>query len=449
MNYRKFKLSNESYRILSAKERQVLEILERVVAGVGKIYQLQQEDGFYPEGVSKEEIERANRKNPAILSPFTYVAKEGNRLIAILYCQKYRSLLEPLAEDLEKAAKLCENPSFKKYLRARAKAILDGSHKEADVAWLNVKNHKIDFSIAPFERYLDNLFFIKRIYQAHVGIVSGSETRLARKFQDVLYSSKISYSRHHSMQIPRKGVEVLVEDTPAVSGYATDILFLGEHFPCDLDIMEQYGAKILIYNSQIKLRFEQLHYPVFKALFERRFAKNYSKDLLYRVAAYNPIIYELTRQLHKYVGSRKRMSELYGIIDEANSFASGIQHCKHLLGKGMLSQDELEGIIINHIIWMFSDWLFYKKNKSLDTLVRADAIALNFYLTSGALKEKNGIYWPNFSKIFFEIENLADELTYLLEKGSHEEAKKLINENAKLTNFEKLSKNLENLPIKI
>lgn len=448
MNYRKFKLSKDTHRDLSSSDLQVLEILEKVVAGVGEIYKLQVKEGFYPKGVSKKRIEEAEKKHPAILSPFTYVSEERDHLVAQPYHQRYRKLLEPLVKELEKAARICNNKSFKVYLRARAKSLLDGSYKEADIVWLRVKNYPIDFSIAPFERYLDNLFFNKRIYQAHVGIISNAETKLAKKFQEVLYSSKISYSSHHSMQIPRKGVEVLVEDTPAISGYATDVLFLGEHFPCDLDIMEQFGAKILIYNSQIKLRFEKLHYPVFKSLFEPRFAKKYSKNLLQSVATYNPILYELVRQLHKYVGSRKRMGELYGIIDETNSFASGIQHCKQLFGKGMLSEDEFEAIIINHIVWMFSDWLFYQKNKSLETLVKADAIALNFYLSSGALKERNGIYWPNFSKIFFEIENLAVELSYLLEKGSHQEAEKLINENANLDNFKRLSKNLKNLPVK-
>lgn len=450
MTYRKFKLSKDFNKSLSGTDLKVLEILELVVVGVGKIYQLQQEEGFYPKRVSKERIENANKENPAILSPFTYVAKEGNKLVAIPYHERYRKLLEPLARELEKAAIICDNRSFKAYLKLRAKSLLDGSYKKADIAWLNVKNYRIDFSIAPFERYLDNLFFIKRIYQAHVGIICNDETKLAKRFQDVLFSSaNISYTSHHSMQIPRKGVEVLVEDTPTVSGYATDILFLGEHFPCDLDIMEQFGAKVLIYNSQIKLRFNNLHYPVFKLLFEPKFAKNFPRDLLFKVATYNPILYELTRQLHKYVGSRKRMRELYGIIDEANSFASGIQHCKYLFGKGVLSQNEFEAIIINHIIWMFSDWLFYQKNKSLYTLVKADAIALNFYLSSGALKERNGIYWPNFPKIFFEIENLAEELTYLLEGGSHEEAKKFIDGNADLNNFERLSKNLINLPVKL
>lgn len=449
MNYRKFKLDKDFSKELSGKDLKVLEILESVVISTGKIYQVQQEEGFYPEGVSKKQIEDANKKNPSILSPFTHVSLESGKLVAEPYHKRYEELLKPIAKQLEQAANICDNRSFKVYLRLRAKSLLDGSYKEADIAWLKVKNYKIDFSIAPFERYLDCLFFIKRIYQAHIGVISDVDTELANKFQNVLYSSaNTSYTSHHSMQIPRKGVEVLVEDTPAVSGYATEILFLGEHFPCDLDIMDRYGAKILIYNSQIKLRFKQLHYPVFQLLFEKRFARNFSKDLLYKVATYNPILYELTRQLHKYVGSRERMKELYGIIDEANSFASGIQHCKYLLAKGVLSQEEFEAIIINHIIWMFGDWLFYRKNKCLDTLVKADAIALNFYLSSGALKEKEGIYWPNFSKIFFEIESLAEELSYLLEQGTHEEAKKLIDKNANLHNFEALSKKLDKLPVK-
>lgn len=447
--YRKFKLNKDLYKSLSLNELKILQILEKVVIGAGEIYDLQLKEGFYPKKVLKKRIEEAEKKHPAILSPFTYISEEGEHLFAQPYHQRYHKQLEPLAKELEKAAEICENKSFKVYLRLRAKSLLDGSYKQADIAWLKVKNSKLDFSIGPFERYMDSLFFIKRIFQAHVAVISQEETKLAKKFEKVLYSSAtINYSAHHSTRIAKKGVEVLVEDTPVTSGYASDTLFTGEHFPGDLDIMEQYGSKILIYKSHIKLRFDSLRYMVFKSLFEGRFAKKYSKDLLYKTTLYSAVIYELGRQLHKFPDARRRLKELYGIIDKANSYASGIQHCKYLFAKGMLSQDEFEAMIIDHILWMFCDWLFYQKNPRLEMLVKAKAIGLNYYLSSGALRESNGIYWPNFSKIFFEIESLAVKLVYLLERGTYEEAKKFVEENANLDNFKRLSKNLKNLPVK-
>lgn len=450
MIYRKFKIDQKIYSELSQDEKEVVAILEDTVKDTADLYEQQVKDGFYPRKITKEEIEKAAIKKPLILSPFSYVFEKDGELDTLPYHKKYTSLLQPIAQKIEKAARLSQNPSFKRYLKARAKSLLDGSYKEADIAWFNVRHSKIDFTIGLFERYLDQVLFIKRSYQAHVGIINTKATTLAEQIKDTLYSSaKLSFDRYHSTDIPQKGVSVLVEDTPLTAGYMADVIFSGEHFPSDLDVMQKYGSKILIYLSQMRLKFNMLHHPIFKALFEKKFASKYSKEMLCKATRWNILLYELSRQLHKFPGARQRLKELYGPIDEANGFASGIQHAKYLVVKGLISQDELEAIIIIHIVWMFSDWIAYQKNKGLRSYVLGNAIALNSYLLSGAIKEKGGISWPNFPKIFFEIEALAESLVHLLRIGTYKEAKKFIKEKADLSSFERLSKNLKSFKCNI
>ncbi|MDP3973477.1 MAG: hypothetical protein Q8P92_01465 [Candidatus Daviesbacteria bacterium] len=444
MTYRKFIIEKKYYQELSISERQILKILEEVVKEVGEIYRLQLKDGFYPKDITKQELEKANKNNPEILSPFTYVKRENGQLKAIPYHKLYEAKLKPLASKIEKAAAFCENRFFKNYLLARAKSLLDGSYREADITWLDVKNSKIDFSIGPFERYLDKILFIKRVFQGHVGIINKNLTIQAEKIKETLYSSaKLSYEKYHSTDIPKKGVNVFVEQTPVTAGYMSDVVFSGEHFPSDLEIMQQYGSRILIYESQLKYKFDKLHYPIFKILFERRFASKYSKELLYKATGWTILLYELGRQLHKFSSARERLKELYGPIDEANGFASGIQHAKHLVVKGLILQDELEAIMIIQITWMFVDWLLNLKQQKMFNYVAGDTILLNAYLKSGALREYGGISWPNFSKIFFEIEAVADQLVYLLQKGSFKEAERFIKKHTTLENFESLGRNLK------
>lgn len=450
MIYRRFKLDPKITSYLSGEDKKILKILEGAVRDIAKVYELQVKSGFYPKNSSKQDVERAARDNPDILSPFTIVEKKDSKLDAILYHKKYAKFLGPIADKIDQAANISTNPSFKKYLKSRAKSLRDGSYREADIVWLNVKNSAIDFSIAPFERYLDKMFFIKRIFQAHVGVIDLARTANANKIKEALYTSaKLSPEKYHSTNIPKKGVQVLVENTPATAGYMADVLFSGEHFPSDLDIMQQYGSKIIYYRSQMDLKFNKLYYPIFKLIFEKRFAARYSKELLLQAVARNALLYELGRQLHKFEGARERLKELYGPIDEANGFASGIQHSKHLVVKGLLSQEELEAIIIMHIVWMFSDWLFYKQSRGMDNYILGDAILLNTFITKGALKEKEGISWPNFSKIFFEIEELADQLVELLRSGSYKKAENLVKRHSDFSNFEKLGKNLGNLKVSI
>lgn len=446
MTYRKFKIGTKYYKNLTLSERRVLKILEDAVKDADEIYRKQLEDGFYMAGIIKQELELAGKEDPEMLSPFTYVDKKNGKLIAIPYHQLYAKYLEPIATKIENAAKFSENRLFKRYLLVRARSLRDGSYEQADIAWLNIKHSNIDFSIAPFERYLDSILFIKRAFQAHVGIIDCKNTELVKKYKDALYNSaKLTDSNYHSTDIPKRGVDVLVEMTPVISGYAADVLFSIEHFPCDLQVALKYGSKTLIYTSQINLKFEKFYYPIFKSIFEKKFASKYSKDLLKEATIWCVALYELGKQLHNFAEARARLQELYGPIDEANGFASGIAHSKHLVVKGMISQDLLEAIIIVHILWMFADWVYYFSNKHKESHIIGSSMLLNYYLSMGALKETKGISWPNFSRIFFCVESMADSLSAILQKGSYQEADSFIKEHADLRSFEKFSKNLAHI----
>lgn len=446
MYYRKFKISKTILKKLSMEETQVLKLLSEVVRDAGELYELQVSEGFYPEGVTKAELEKAASGSQNIFSPFTMVAKSEKGFEATPFHKKYADILAPIAKKIVKAAKITRNQSFRKYLKARAKSLLDGSYKQADIAWLAVRGANIDFNIGPFERYLDKLAFVKRSYQAHVGIIDRDFTKQAEGIKETLYSSaKVSFDKHHSIEIPRRGVCVMIERTPATSGYVADALFSGEHFPCDLDVMQKYGSKIIIYGSQLKLKFEKLHYPIFKAIFEKRFALNYPKELLLRATGLYILLYELSRQLHKFPDARSRLKELYGPIDEANGYASGIGHSKHLVVKGLVTHEELEAVIIIHIVWMFADWLSFEKKSGYESYVLGNAIGLNTYLNEGALREQNGISWPNFSRIFFQIEILSNKLVELLQNGSYKQAESLIGQFSDVGCFEKLGKNIKGI----
>ncbi|GEM_PF-2702617 len=450
MIYRKYKLEKKYYSNLSKEDIAILKILESAVKDIAKVYELQIKEGFYPKGMSKEVLEKENEVDPDLLSPFTCITLENGLLKVIPYHIHFAKFLKPIAKKIEKAANISTNKSFKAYLQARAKSLIDGSYKRADILWLNIKDTKIDFNIGPFEKYLDKLFFVKSAFQGHVGIIDEDATKQAIIYKETLYSStKIGFSKFHSTDIPQKGVQIFYEETPVTAGYISYALTTGQHFPADVDIMQQYGSKIIIYYSPLRSKFDKLYYPIFKACFEKTFASKYSRELLFEATSLCGLLAHLGRQLHQFRGARERLKEFYGQIDAANGFASGIEHSKHLVVKGLISQDQLEAIIIVHILWMVADWIRYKQLNIKESHTIGNSILLNSYLSSGALRESEGISWPNFSRIFFEIETMAYKLTYLLQNGSYKEAEKFIKENANLKSFERLSKTLSNINTQI
>ena len=117
-------------------------------------------------------------------------------------------------------------------------------------------------------------------------------------------------------------------------------------------------------------------------------------------------------------------------------------HCKHLVMKGVIDQKELEAIMVMHICWLFSEWILTKKTNLRKDYLAGDAITLNYLLRVGALNEKEGISWPNFAKMFFEMENLSSILTRFLEEGTFEEAKAFVAEYYSLEPFKAFDKRL-------
>lgn len=446
MIYRKYKINKNLYADLSKEDKLVLKILEEAVKDASLVYRLQLKMGFYPKNISKQDIQKAAKTNPDLLSAFTVVKQKNGQLEAIPYHIYYAKYLEPVAKKIARAASFSTNKSFKDYLEARARSLTDGNYEMAFGLWLNVKNSKIDFTLSPYQRCLDKDLLTKRTYQGYVGIIHKQYTALAEQYKEALYSSaKMNFTKYHSTDIPKRGVSVFIEMISAISGYPADVLALGEHFPSNLDVARQYGAKIVIYATQIGYKFDKVFYPILKTIFETTFASKYSRQILLEATGWCIFLYELGEQLHKFEGAGDRLGEFYAPVEKANGFASGIEHSKHLVVKGLISQETLEAIMIIHIVWMISDWLLYQKNPAKQNHIIGNSVLLNSYLSNGALKISAGISWPNFSRIFFEIESMTYKLTYLLQKGSYKEAQQFINKNSNLECFERLSKTLNKI----
>ena len=67
------------------------------------------------------------------------------------YHEAYAEWVKPMAADLRAAAKLSPDAAFARYLNLRADALLSDDYYASDVAWLDLKDPKIDLIFAPYE----------------------------------------------------------------------------------------------------------------------------------------------------------------------------------------------------------------------------------------------------------------------------------------------------------
>lgn len=444
-----FKVDKAIYRELSDDEVEILPILLESSEAMEEIY-AEQEKGqdvnlgsnFYPKDVSNEQLEKAAGTNSDIFSPYTIVEKRGGKIIAVPYHIKYKATLSRISKLLIKAAAISKNPIFSRYLEVTSKSLITGDYKAMDQAWLETNQSPLQFLIGPYERYLDKRYFIKMTYLSFVGIQDPIYTQKIKEISDVLGSS-INDKPHRITRFSK--IQVSSIRNIIFSGWTARAIISTEHFPSDDQTIRESGSRMVCYLSTMDFKFDNYLYPIFTQIFEARFKKSYSEDLLRRGNYYLMFVYGLARQLHRYDGSRTRLKELFPVFDEVNSIVSGIQHCKHLIMKGVLDQKELEAMIIMHICWAFSEWVYFQNSTVRSDYLRGDALALNFYLQHDALKEINGISWPNFSKMFFVIENLSSIFVHILSHESHGQAQEFLRKNLSYEVFKAFDKKLSKL----
>ncbi len=435
---------------LSKNEQYVLKLLIEAGELVAPIY-IRQENSkylganFYPHGVSKKEIEKAARKNPEILSPFTVVEKIDGKLKATPYHKKYASLLKPVIKKLLEAAKITENKQFAERLELQAKAFLDGSYEKATIAWMNMKPYILSIVIGPIERYDDKLFFIKTAYQAWVGVMDEIETAKATEFKNIIISSqrKILMPSEHVNFFDK--IQTRVDHNILFSGLIAKFQFIGTNLPNEVELMEKYGSVISIFESSLNKWFNETRCPIFRAVFEKKFQQSYSQEGLLKGDLYNILLHEMAHSFMRYRDAEKRLGNLFPIIDEIAASVMGVKACGSLLLKEVISQKELEYILVMFVVRLF-DWLDrLAKEPSLIDYIRGNAIALSFLFNSGALKQLGGISWPNFTKMFVALDELAMALDRILCMGSYEDAKKFIEIYGSLKVFENYKKPLSKL----
>lgn len=418
---------------LSSQEKLVLKKLEKAAELIALIYEEQINDrypgaNFYPHDATKEEILKGAENNPLILNPYTIVERKKGQLEAIPYHVKYAKKLQPIIKLLNEAANLATNKEFARRLEVQADALETGTYDAADIYWLSMKPHKIDVTIGPAERYEDRLFFKKTCYSAVVGVMDEKATKEAIKIRDAILSAhRKSFSLSQRVELANR-LQIRVDDTPILAGLDARASFSGAFLPVDPSLMEKYGGQVIIFNSSAKNNFDTKYYPIFKGMFEKSFQKSYTPEILLDASQKLLLIREISTNLVKYHDAEARLGELYPTINEIASFTLAVKNAGSLLLKDVISQKDLEAMMIMLLCRACDSFSSAKKIKSLTHYSIGYAIMVNYFLKNGSLKEHEGFSWLNFTKMFVALTDLVSIFDRILAFGDIEDARRLIGE---------------------
>jgi hypothetical protein len=389
---------------------------------------------LYPFGLTRAEVEQYSTAHPAekaaIYSPWTVVRSAPLDLDAKLsqpviygvpaklftypYHEAYAQWLKPMAEDLHAAAKLSGDAAFAHFLNLRADALLSDDYYASDIAWLELKDPKVDVIFAPYETYLDGLLGVKTSYGASILIRNDAE------------SKKLAMYRKQEAAM-QQALPVAAEFKPSKEGYATpmevadaplragDLRYgyqaVADNLPNDPRVHAEKGSKKIFFKNFMDLRVDNVILPVAAKMLSADQAKDVSGEGYLTTAILHEISHGLGPAYAQVGGKQVAINEAIGPafsgLEEAKADVTGIFLAKWLVDQKLLPASELNGIYGSYVAGIFRTLRF----GTGEAHGRAEMMEFNYLLEHKALSQgADGRYTIDYAAMPGAIEGLCKSL---------------------------------------
>ncbi len=374
--------------------------------------------GFYPAGLTREKIEQYVKEHPdqktAIYDQFTIVRWKDGALEAVPYHIFYRPFLEPAAKALRDAAKLSDDPAFAKFLDLRADALLSDDYFPSDLAWIDLKNPKVDIIFAPYETYMDSLLGVKGSYGAAVMVRNERESKKLELFQKYVADIQDALPLSPEDRPSKRGLETPMEvmDTPFRAGDLTHgYQAVADNLPNDPRVHEQKGSKKLFFKNFMDARVNYVILPVARKLMEPAQAAKVSGEGYLHSTIMHEICHGLgpafARTAAGKVSIREAIGHQFSGLEEAKADVCGMFSLKWLVDHGVLPKEKLQEFYASYVGGIFRTVRF----GTAEAHGQAEMMEFNYLSERGAIRRSaNGRYAIDFEKMPGALVDLAKEL---------------------------------------
>jgi hypothetical protein len=387
--------------------------------------------GFYPQGLTRDQIEQYLKAHPdkraEIYSPTTVVRWHGTDLEGLPYHIAYRSFLEKAADDLRGAAELSPDAVFASFLRLRADALLSDDYFKSDIAWMQLKDPKVDLIFAPYETYSDTLLGVKATYGASILVRDQAESAKLSTFRKYVADIQDSLPSPAQDRPSKRGLETPMEvmDAPFRTGdLGHGYQAVADNLPNDPKIHELKGSKKLFFKNFMDARVNYVILPLARYMMPESQAAMASADgyLL------GTIMHEICHGLgpafaHDASGEkvdiRAAIGPIFGGLEEAKADVVGMFALKWLVDHGVLPKQKLNGYYASYLAGNFRTLRF----GAAEAHGQAEMMEFNYYVEQGAVRrDASGKYSVDFEKMPDAIAGLAKELLAMEATGDRARA---------------------------
>jgi hypothetical protein len=391
------------------------------------------EGAFYPRGFTREGFQAlVARAAPAVRaaleSPTTVLAQRGAEIVAVPYALAYRRELEDAARALEEAAGLVPSPSLARFLRLRARALRTNDYRESEIAWLDVKDSRIDVTLGPYETDDDTLLGLKASFTAVLGVRDEALSRelavYARHLADLDRALPYEPPARKATYSPI----VVIDQIYATGDARRGMQGMAFNLPNDERIQREKGSKKVLKRNVGRARFHQVALPIAERLLEPAQAKLATFEAFFLDTLMHELCHGLgpgeIRKDGRSTTVQNELKNLHGTLEEAKADMAGLLAAHWFFAKGILPQRLRPGY---HASVMASILRTVRLGLEEDH-GRSNLIELNYFLAEGAVRfdPAAGRYAIVEERFEPAARKLASELLDLQLRADYERARRFI-----------------------
>lgn len=388
---------------------------------------------FYPLDMTAEEYEAL--ADPEKSSQYTVIRRDENGALKVVpYHVEYAEDLAKVDSLMGVAIDLAEDQGLKKYLTERRKALLTDDYYASDLAWMDMKQSKIDFVVGPIENYDDALYGSKTSYESFILVKDEQWSNDLAKFVGMLPQLQSELPCEPQYKPAMKGAESDLNVYDVIY-YAGDCnagsKTIAINLPNDERIHQEKGARRLQLKNAMQAKFETILQPIANLFVCEDQLDNVNFNAFFSNVCFHEVAHGLgiKQTVTDGKGLREALGNQYSSWEEAKADICGLFLTTKLIEMGEITNCTAEDAYVTFIAGILRSVRF----GATEAHGIANMMCFNYLQDNGAFTRNNeGKYVVDVKKAEAAMKSWAALILRVEGEGDYAFAKEYAAKNGKI-----------------
>lgn len=390
---------------------------------------------YYPHDITAEEFDAFEDANKN--SWYTVIRRnEDGSLKSVWYHEAYYAEeIGRICTLLEKAVTLAEDPGLKNYLEKRIEAFKTDDYLESDLAWMDMKDSKIDFVTGPIESYDDKFQETKASYESFILLKDEARSKDLAKFVSMLpaLQKELPCAPEYKTFVPGTSSDLNVYDAVYYAGDCNaGSKTIAINLPNDERVHALKGTRRLQLRNSMKAKFDKILMPIGQLIVTPEQQKYLNFDAFFWNVTFHEVAHGLG--VKQTINTNESVDAVMGTEktswEEAKADILGLFMVTKLIEMGEITNITAEDAITTYIAGILRSVRF----GAASSHGKANMMCFNYMEKAGAFsRDAKGQYVIDFEKAKEAMNGWAALILQTQGDGNIEFATKYRAENGGIT----------------